>query len=108
MFKLGHFFESFLKKESIFLDKKTLFPSYIPEEIIYREEQLQEVANILAPALRMEKPSNLFIYGKTGTGKTISVKHVLLSMHKVATQNNIALKFIYINCKQYRYHNTLM
>mgnify|MGYP001596054223 CR=1 FL=1 len=99
MVEIKNFFENYLKKESIFLDKKTLFPSYIPEEIIYREEQLQEVANILAPALRMEKPSNLFIYGKTGTGKTISVKHVLLSMHKVAIQNNVALKFIYINCK---------
>src|SRR3989344_2259794 len=99
MVEIKSFFENYLKKESLFTDKRTLMPSYIPEDILYREEQLQEVANILAPILRMEKPSNLFIYGKTGTGKTISVKHVLLSMHKVAVQNNIALKFIYINCK---------
>ncbi len=88
------------------MDKKIVLPSYMPEEILYREEQLQEVANILAPALRLEKPSNLFIYGKTGTGKTISVKQVISSMNKVAIQNNLPLKCIYINCKLKRVADT--
>ena len=61
------FFENFLKKDSLFLDKSVLLSSYLPPEILYREEQLQEVAQILAPALRQEKPSNLFIYGKNCT-----------------------------------------
>jgi cell division control protein 6 len=73
--------------------------SYIPEDVLYREEQLKEVANILAPALRMEKPSNLFIYGKTGTGKTLSVKYIIQSMQEIAFKNNIKLKSIYLNCK---------
>jgi len=97
--QIKNFFENYIKKESIFVDKKTLLPSYMPEEILFREEQLQEVANILAPALRLEKPSNLFIYGKTGTGKTISVRFILSSMNKVAIQSNLPLKCIYINCK---------
>ena len=78
----------------------------MPEEILYREEQMGEMANILAPALRLEKPSNLFIYGKTGTGKTISVRYVLLSMSKVAVQNGLPLKCIYINCKLKRVADT--
>ena len=92
--EINNFFENYLKKESIFVDKRTLMPSYIPEEILYREEQLQEVANVLAPILRMEKPSNLFIYGKTGTGKTISVKHIITSMSTIAAQNHLPLKCI--------------
>lgn len=106
MTEINNFFENYLKKESIFIDKKTLMPSYIPEEILYREEQLQEVANILAPVLRIEKPSNLFIYGKTGTGKTISIKHIIVSMSKVAAQNNVPLKCIYLNCKLKRVADT--
>lgn len=106
MVEIKNFFENYLKKESIFIDKKTLMPSYIPEEILYREEQLQEVANILAPILRMEKPSNLFIYGKTGTGKTISIKHIIVSMSKVAAQNNVPLQCIYLNCKLKRVADT--
>ncbi|MDO8510864.1 MAG: orc1/cdc6 family replication initiation protein [Nanoarchaeota archaeon] len=106
MAEIKNFFENYLKKDSIFIDKKILLPSYIPDEILYREEQLQEVANILAPVLRMEKPSNLFIYGKTGTGKTISMKHIIVSMDKVAAQNNLPLRCIYLNCKLKRVADT--
>ena len=88
------------------MDKKALLPAYIPDSVIYREEQIQEVANILAPALRLERPSTLFIYGKTGTGKTLSAKHILNSMHGVAKANEIRLKTIYINCKLKRVADT--
>lgn len=106
MIQIKNFFESYLKKESIFIDKKIVLPSHMPEEILYREEQLQEVANILAPALRLEKPSNLFIYGKTGSGKTISVKQVISFMNKIAIQNALPLKCIYVNCKLKRVADT--
>ncbi|MEW5896727.1 MAG: orc1/cdc6 family replication initiation protein [Nanoarchaeota archaeon] len=88
-----------MKKESLFVDRLILSSSYMPDQILYREEQIREVANILAPALRKEKPSNLFIYGRTGTGKTISIKHVLGHMNEVAIKNNVNLKTIYLNCK---------
>ena len=104
--EINNFFENFLKKDSFFLNKTVLLSSYTPEEILYRSEQLQEVANILAPALRTEKPSNLFIYGKTGTGKTLSVKHILTSMTKIAEKNNVPIKPIYINCKLKRVADT--
>ncbi len=97
--QIDSFFENFINKESIFSNKSVLLSSYIPESILYREEQLQEVANILAPALRVERPSNLFIYGKTGTGKTLSIKHILNSMMEIAKKNKLPLKPIYINCK---------
>ena len=106
MAKIGQFFENFLKKESFFKDKAALLSSYVPEEIPYREEQIQEVAKILAPALRLERPSNLFIYGKTGSGKTLSVKHVLNSMNEIAQKNNLPLKAIYTNCKLKRVADT--
>lgn len=104
--KVSNFFENFLKKDSLFADKHYLLSSYIPNEVIYREEQVQEVANILAPALRVEKPSNLLIYGKTGTGKTLSVKYVLKSMEDIAEKNKIPLKTIFLNCKLKRIADT--
>ena len=106
MVEISNFFENFLNKESIFTDKSVLMSTYIPEEILFREEQLQEVANILAPLLRVEKPSNLFVYGKTGTGKTLSLKHITKSMLEIAEKNNIPFKPIYINCKLKRVADT--
>lgn len=104
--KIGSFFENFLKKDSIFLDKSLLLSSYLPEEILFREELIKDVANILAPALRLEQPSSLLIYGKTGTGKTLSIKYVLKSMKDIADKNSIPLKTIYINCKLKRIADT--
>lgn len=80
--------------------------AHIPTDILYREEQIQEVANILAPLLRTERPSNLFIYGKTGTGKTLAVKHIMESMLEIAKKNNVPLKPIYVNCKLKRVADT--
>ena len=96
---IGDFFENYIKKESFFINKQVLQSSYAPEEILYREEQIREVANILAPILRLERPSNLFIFGKTGTGKTLSIKYIIDSMGNIAKKNELNLKFIYINCK---------
>lgn len=99
MLKINAFFERFLRKESLFSNKSYLLSSYVPDEILYREEQIQEMANILAPSLRFEKPSNVFIYGKSGTGKTLSTKLVISNLNETASKNQIFLKTIYINCK---------
>src|SRR3989338_1532481 len=99
MVEVEQYFDNFLTRKSLFKNKEVLNSSYLPEEVLYREEQIQEIAHILAPALRSEKSSNLFIYGKTGTGKTLSIKHILRSLSLIATKNNIPLKTIYINCK---------
>lgn len=99
MQKLGDFFEKFLTKESIFINKKVLQNDYIPETIQHRDEQIKTVASILAPCLKLEKPSNLFIYGKVGTGKTLTIKYVTNQLKELASQKEINLKIFYINCK---------
>ena len=56
---LSSFFENFLKKEPLFTNKYILQSSYTPKNVPYREDQIQIIAGILAPALRLEKPSNI-------------------------------------------------
>lgn len=96
---LSVFFESFIKKESIFKNKKVMQSNYIPLNISHREEQINQMASILAPSLKLERPSNLFVYGKTGTGKTLSIKHTTTNIISVAQKNNIPITIIYTNCK---------
>jgi len=96
---IGGFFEEFLSKESIFKDKKILQVSYTPNDIPHRETQIKEIASILAPSLRGEKPSNIFLYGKTGTGKTLSMLHVVEKLETVAKNKKSNLKVFYLNCK---------
>ena len=103
---LSGFFEKFLDENLIFKNKKALQASYIPESVLHRDEQINQIASILAPALKCEKTSNLFVYGKTGTGKTLSIKHVSNYMKEVAIERDIKLKIIYLNCKMKRIADT--
>ncbi|MBI2656895.1 ORC1-type DNA replication protein [Candidatus Woesearchaeota archaeon] len=103
---LEMFFEAFLKKESVFFDKRALQSSYIPETILHREEQTKQIANILAPALKGDKPSNIFIYGKTGTGKTLTAKYTTQKLIGIAEREKVPLRVLYINCKLKRSADT--
>ena len=99
MDKLDQIFSSFAQT-SIFKNKMVLQSNYSPDMIHHRDEQIEAVASILAPTLRGERVSNLFIYGKTGTGKTLSVDHVggrIVEKVKSAGQDH--LKYVYVNCK---------
>jgi len=104
--KLTGYFENYLKQEPLFLDKKVLQSNYYPENILHREEQIQKVAAIMAPALRGEKPSNMFIYGKTGSGKTLTIKHVCENMMEIAKKNSLKVNIFYLNCKLKRVSDT--
>jgi len=96
---LDKIFESF-NKNAIFKNKFILQSNYQPSEILYRDEQIEQIASILAPVLRGERPSNLFLYGQTGTGKTLSMQYVKNELLKRIKKNSdFKLKIIYLNCK---------
>src|SRR3972149_11215004 len=92
-------FESF-DGNRIFKDKSILQSNYRPEEILHREEQIKQIASILAPVLRGEKTSNLFLYGQTGTGKTLSILYMKDELLKrIKKDGDFNLRIEYLNCK---------
>jgi len=97
--ELNNIFESF-DKNVIFKDKSLLQMKYHPEDIPYRDEQIKQIALVLAPVLRGERTSNLFLYGKTGTGKTLSIQHVKNELLKrIKKDDEFKLRIEYLNCK---------
>ncbi len=106
MDKLESIFDSYVNN-NLFKDKTVLQANYTPETIPHRTEQIEAVASILAPALRGERVSNLFVFGKTGSGKTLSVQHVGIKISaKEKKLGEDYLKFIYLNCKMKKIANT--
>ena len=97
--ELDNIFESF-EKNVIFKNKVALQTNFQPEAILFRDDQIKQIALILAPVLRGEKPSNLFLYGKTGTGKTLSIQSIKEElMKRVKKDAGFKLKIEYLNCK---------
>jgi len=97
--KLDNIFNSSING-TIFKNKSVLQINYTPETIPHRDKQIEEVASILAPAIRGERVSNLFVFGKTGTGKTLSVQYVTKEIQKrVSNAGSDNLRVVYLNCK---------
>ncbi len=90
-------YDDFLKESTIFKNKDLLSPSYIPDTLPFRENHIKEIMKHTAPALKESMPKNIFIYGKTGTGKTCTVKYVM-SQFNERKQNAL---MSYINCRIY-------
>ncbi|MFZ3147430.1 MAG: ORC1-type DNA replication protein [Methanothrix sp.] len=98
-------FADLLAQEGIFQSRDVLRPTYTPSELPHRNEQINGLASTLVPALRGETPSNVLIYGKTGTGKTAVAKYVGKELEE-ASFGDMKCTVIYINCEvvdtQYR------
>ncbi len=99
-------FDDLLSGEPIFENKEVLRPSYTPHELPHRQDQINKMATILVAALRGETPSNILIYGKTGTGKTASAKFVSQELESTSEKYRVPCNVEYINCEvtdtQYR------
>lgn len=96
---LDDVFEKFVKNARVFKDREVLRHDYLPDRLPHREEQIRQVGEIVAPALKGARSSNVFIYGKTGTGKTIVTKYVLGHLEARAKEFGAPVRFCYVNCR---------
>lgn len=103
---LNDIFKQYASTAGIFHDKDSLSSDFTPENIPHRKRQVNELALMLAPVLRGEKPSNIFIYGKTGTGKSLCIKKVMKGLELAAEEHKRKLKIIYLNCKMRKVADT--
>jgi len=93
---LDNIFNSYAGAAAVFREKDTLTDRHIPERIPHREEQISNIARVLAPSLRGQRVSNLFIFGTVGTGKSVSAKYVASELEK---KSGGGVRVLYVNCK---------
>ena len=91
----GKLFTKLLNQGGIFSSRDVLRSTYTPSVLPHRDEQINSLASILVPALRGETPSNVIIYGKTGTGKTAVTKYVGTELEDGGSE--VQCSIIYIN-----------
>ncbi len=108
---LDDVFERFVSETRVFSDREVLRHDYLPNRLPHREEQIKQLGETVAPVLKGARSSNIFIYGKTGTGKTAVTKYVLNHLELKAKEFGAPVRFCYINCRmigsEYRVFSSL-
>ncbi len=99
MDELDNIFEA-ASRSRLFKNREVLLPDYVPLELPHREAEIKRLAEVVAPALRGERPSNAFIYGLTGTGKTAVTKYVLRRLQEMAKARGASVSWLYVNVRQ--------
>jgi len=77
-------------------DERFLYPEFVPERLPFRDSEIDSLVFALQPVLKGKKPQNVFVCGKSGTGKTATVKFVLNELQQYSDR----AKGLYINCFQ--------
>lgn len=89
------------RKNKIFKDKKPLDHRFLPEKLVHRDEQIRQIAKYWVDVLDDVTPSNVTLYGKTGTGKTAASKFAREQLIEAADNENVFVKVLYIRCTDF-------
>ncbi len=96
---MNDIFERELTKETVFKDRNVISPHHIPDNLPHREKEIEKIMKVLAPSLSNKTSKNLFLYGKTGTGKTSVAKHVLSRLIQVKDKYKVTVDAVHVNCR---------
>lgn len=89
------------RENNIFKDKKPLDHRFLPDKLVHRDRQIREIAKNWIDIFDDVTPSNITLYGKTGTGKTASSKFAQEQLLEAASIHNVFVKVEHIRCTDY-------
>ncbi|MEM1858365.1 MAG: cell division control protein Cdc6, partial [Desulfurococcaceae archaeon] len=84
----------------VFANREVLHPDYIPETLPHREREITKLAEIMIVSAKGERPSNVFLYGFTGTGKTVVAKYVVKRLVEKASVLGVRIDHVYVNTRK--------
>ena len=86
--------------KSLIKNRDILHFTYIPNTIHHRDSEQEKVTQSLLPILKQSRPSNLLVYGKPGTGKTLVVRKILSKIRERVEKSNFPIRLVYANSKE--------
>ena len=94
--------ELFTREDPVFSNKELLEISHLPNEdrIVGRDNEISNLASAANPAIFGQSPSNVLLYGKTGTGKSLCAKYISQRLVQTAAEEDVDAAFVYVDCAQ--------
>lgn len=86
--------------QPIFANEDLLKITHLPtqDRIVGRDEYIKQVAKALNPAIFGREPKHLFIFGKTGTGKSLTSRSVTNMVVEEAKREDVQVKCCFVDC----------
>ena len=98
------YFEDLLKKPSLFKNESKLDINFVPKKLLHREKELALLSQLFL--VLITNPNSLsrkiLIIGKTGIGKTATIKLFGEMIINAAEKRSILIKYVHINCRKER------
>ena len=97
-------FEALLRSPSIFKDESKLDINFIPKELPHRNKELSLLSQLFVTLLTNPNKTSrkILITGKTGIGKTVTVKVFGEMLREASEKRNVLIKYVHINCRKER------
>lgn len=101
-------FEKAVEEKGILLNPSVLSDTYVPERLLFRDEEIGKIARNLAKFFKSDYPDNTLIFGPPGTGKTHAIKMVSRDYNAFAREKGFASQAVYVNAKDKSYFQVLV
>ncbi|MFX1592048.1 MAG: Cdc6/Cdc18 family protein [Promethearchaeota archaeon] len=98
------YFEELLKRPSMFKDESKLDIYYIPDELPHRDKELSLLSQLFLGLITNPNSISrkILITGKTGIGKTVTVKLFGKLLENAAKKRDVDIKYAHVNCRKER------
>ncbi len=99
-----NYFDDLLRKPTLFKDESKLDINYLPDKLLHREKELSLLSQLFLALLTNPNSISrkILITGKTGIGKTATVKLFEKMLIDAANKRKIQITCIHINCRKER------
>lgn len=92
---------SFRTQTDIIENDRVLGEDWVPADLPEREAELSQMYEALSPATRGYTPDNMFLYGKSGQGKTAATRYALNDLGEFfEDERDEELTPVYVSCNE--------